>query len=83
MLNLETNFLLYWEKSNIFNMRWTEGDDATLYINAKLYSTWKLTYIIEDYEIINNKSYDGIIKLNFNLDITNFNFKRNIKNIFT
>jgi hypothetical protein len=58
-----------------------EGDDATHYINAKLYSTWKAHTLIEDYEIINNKSYDGIIKLNFNLDITNFNFKEISKDI--
>lgn len=52
-----------------------EGDDATHYINAKLYSTWKAHSLIEEYELINNISYDGIIKLNFNLNITNFDFK--------
>jgi hypothetical protein len=58
-----------------------EGDDATHYINAKLYSTWKAHTLIEDYEASNNISYNGIIKLNFNLDITNFNFKGISKDI--
>jgi hypothetical protein len=58
-----------------------QGDDATHYINAKLYSTWKAFTLIKAYETSNNVRYDGIIKMNFNLDVTNFNFKGIISDI--
>jgi hypothetical protein len=57
------------------------GDDATHYINAKLYSTWKAFTLMESYETTNNVRYDGIIKINFNIDLSIFNFKGIISDI--
>lgn len=63
-------------KLNPIFLAWgQQGDDATRYVNGQLYSTWKAMTLIEQYEITNNIKYNGIIKMNFNMDITNFNFK--------
>ncbi len=58
-----------------------QGDDATRYVNSKLYSTWKAFTLIEQYEQANNILYDGIIKLNFNLEVTTFDFENIVKDI--
>lgn len=70
---------------NIFSLRgrfypiflkWgQEGDDATRYVNSKLYSTWKAMTLILNYEQANSFTYTGIMKLNFNVDIIDFDIK--------
>lgn len=73
-------------KKNIFSLRdrvspifvlwgWQQGDDASKYTNSKLYSMWKAMTLMEDYETENNIQYDGIIRMNFNLELKYFDFK--------
>lgn len=78
-------------KKNIFSLRgrinpiflvWgQQGDDATRYVNSHLYSLWKAMTLMEQYEQTNNVLYDGIIKLNFNLELTNFDYSKIINDI--
>lgn len=79
--SMKSTFTLLGKITPIFLVWGQQGDDATRYINAQLYSTWKAMTLIQDYEITNNVKYSSIIKMNFNLDITNFDFKGIIKNI--
>jgi len=58
-----------------------QGDDASRYVNSKLYSLWKALTLMETYEAENSLSYDGIIKLNFNLSVTTFDFRGIIQDI--
>jgi len=79
---MKQTFTLLGKITPIFLIRGGEqGDDATHYINAKLYSTWKAFTLIQNYETLNNVEYDGIIKMNFNLDVSTFNFKGIINDI--
>jgi hypothetical protein len=58
-----------------------QGDDATRYVNSKLYSTWKAFKLVEQYEQETGMTYDGIIKMNFNMDVTSFDFVNIIKDV--
>lgn len=60
----------------IFLMWGQQGDDASRYVNASLYSTWKALNLMKDYEQENGITYDAIIKMNFNIELTHFEFKK-------
>lgn len=60
---------------NIFLKYLEEHDDATRYINPRIYSLYKCYKLVEKYEKENSVTYDGIIKVNFDLEIINIDYK--------
>lgn len=67
--------------SPIFLMWGQQGDDATRYVNSKLYSTWKAMHLIEQYELEKGITYNAIIKFNFNVNIESFDFRSMIEDV--
>jgi len=82
VISMQSGFSLLGKITPIF-LVWDDcqGDDATRYINAQLYSLWKAMELIKNYEITHNISYNGIIKMNFNINIINLNFKGIVNDI--
>lgn len=65
----------------IFLIEGQEGDDASRYENAKLYSCWKAFTLLQQYEQEINFQYDAVIKFGFNIGISMFNFEDIIKDV--
>lgn len=59
----------------IFLSQRQQKDDATFYCNADLYSLYKTSLLIQQYEIEKNFQYSGIIKLSFIYNMCQFDFK--------
>lgn len=64
-------FSLVGKIEHIFLKECQEHDDATRYINPRLYSLYKSYLLMQSY----NQIYQGIIKLNFNLELTTLDYK--------
>lgn len=84
VISMQSGFTLLGKIKPIF-LVWNDcqGDDETKYINSQLYSIWKTMELIKKYEIRRNISYNGIIKMNFNIKIVNFDFKGIVNDIST
>lgn len=52
-----------------------QGDDASRYENGKFYSIWKAFTLMEAFEQEKNFTYDGVMKLHFNVTFDKMDFK--------
>lgn len=73
---LKGEFSLVGKLSPIFLENNQDKGDATQYINAKLYSIKQSFGLLKDYETANGFTYTGIIKLGFDIDITELDMKK-------
>jgi hypothetical protein len=51
-----------------------QHDDASFYENADLYSLYKASLLVKQYELEKGFTYDGIIKIPFIFDVKHFDF---------
>lgn len=63
-----------------FNMK-QEHDNASFYVNAGLYSFWKASLLVKEYEQENNFTYSAVMKMSFIYSITTFDYKTICDNI--
>lgn len=80
---LKGEFSLVGKLNPIFLENSQDKGDATQYINAKLYSIQRAFELLKDYEMANGFTYDGIIKLGFDIDITDLDMKQIAEDITT
>lgn len=64
-----------------FNMK-QEKDNASFYVNAGLYSFWKVCLSVKQYETENGFRYDTVLKMSFIFTINSFNYKDICDNVF-
>jgi hypothetical protein len=57
-----------------FNMK-QQHDNASFYVNSGLYSFWKASLLVKQYEQENAFTYNAVIKMSFIYSITTFDYK--------
>lgn len=67
----------------IFLHHGQQGDDATRYVNSKLYSLWKAFTLAQQYESQTGTTYKAIMKLNVNVMYDRVNFAKMIVDVST
>jgi hypothetical protein len=70
---LKPDFSLIGKLNPIFLDNSQDKADATQYVNANLYSIKKTYELIQLYESVNHFEYNGIIKWNFDTDVSSLN----------
>lgn len=80
---LKDEFSLIGKLYPIFLENDQDKGDATQYINAKLYSIQQSFKLVKEYETANNCTYTGIIKLGFDIDITDLDMKQVAEDMMT
>ena len=74
-------FSLLGKEELLFFKHKQEKDDASFYTNANLYSLYKASLLILQYEINKNMQYGGILKMPFDYSLDQFIFKNIYTNI--
>ena len=70
-----------YNQDTLFFKHEQEKDDASFYVNANLYSFYKTSLLIKEFEDENNFHYDGLLKIPFCFDITQFVWSSIARNI--
>jgi hypothetical protein len=65
----------------LFFKQGQEKDDASFYVNANLYSLYRASLLVKEFEEENSFQYEGVLKIPFCFDITQFVWSSIAKNI--
>ena len=74
-------FSLLGQDNLLFFKHDQEKDDASFYVNANLYSLYKASLLLKEYELEKGFTYNGILKMPFDYEIKQFTFSQIYKDI--